>query len=98
MQAAEAPALVQPPDGAGEQIRLGRVQAAERLVEQQQLGLGGDGARDLEALEVALRQRRGRLERHVGDADELERVHRLRLDALHPLAAAPRARRRPAAP
>src|SRR5258706_3973682 len=93
MQPAEAPALVQPTDGAGEEVGLGRVQAAERLVEQQQLGLGGDGARDLEALEIALRERRGRLERHIGDADELERVHRFRLDALHPLAAAPRARR-----
>src|SRR2546421_220637 len=93
MQPAEAAALVQAADRLGEQLRLGRVQAAARLVEQQQLGLGGDRARHLEPLEIALRQRGGRLERHVRDADELERVHRLCLDALYPFAAAARARR-----
>src|SRR6185436_7021752 len=93
MQPPEAPALVQPPHRFREQLGLRRIEPAERLVEQQQLGLGGDGARHLEALQVALRQRGGRLERHVGDADELERIERLRLDALHPLAAAACARR-----
>src|SRR2546430_7921933 len=42
---------------------LFRSQAAERLVEQQQLGLGGNRARHLEPLEIALRQRGGLLER-----------------------------------
>src|SRR6059036_3873290 len=60
MQPAEAAAPVQAADRPGKQLRLGRVQAAERLVEQQQLGLGGDRARHLEPLEIALRQGGGR--------------------------------------
>ena len=54
MQAPEAPALVQAADGFRQQLRFGRIEAAERLVEQQELGLGGDRPRHLKALEVTL--------------------------------------------
>src|SRR5882672_8346833 len=93
VQPAEPAALVQPADRLGEQLGFGRAQAAERLVEQQELRLGGDGARHLQPLEISLGQRRRGLQRHIGDADELERVHRLGLDALEPLAAPARPRR-----
>src|SRR3954447_18552141 len=51
MQAAEAPALVQPLDRSGEELGFGGVQAPQRLVEEEKLRLRGDGAGHLEALE-----------------------------------------------
>ena len=50
MQPSEAAALVQAPDRFRQKLGLRRVQAAERLVQQQQFRFAGDGARDFQAL------------------------------------------------
>ena len=52
------------------------VQAAGRLVEQQQLRLGDERARELDALQRAERQAGDRAVRDVGDADVVEDLER----------------------
>ena len=50
------PGVADPPDEAGESVALLRVHAGRRLVEQEQLGLGRQRARDLEPALLAVRQ------------------------------------------
>ena len=73
----------------GELVDLLVVQAARRLVEQQQPRLRDERARELDALERPEREARGRTARDVGDPDVLERLVRagahaaLALEARH---------------
>ncbi len=64
---------------------LGRVHARRRLVEQQELGLGGEGARDLEPPLMSVRQVAGEVVAVVVELDELEQLVRA-LARLAPLA------------
>ena len=79
-------------DEVGQLAGLLGVHAGGRLVEQQQLRLGGQGAGDLEAALVAVRQVAGERLRAPVEADELEQLHglvvRLGLLALDATAAA----------
>jgi hypothetical protein len=55
---------------------LGRVHAGHRLVEQKQLGLERQGAGDLEAALIAVREAAGGPRHLVGEADALEDLAR----------------------
>ena len=58
--------------------RLLRVQAGGRLVEQQQLRLGGERAGQLDPALQAIGEAAGRLVRQVREADEVEQLQRTR--------------------
>ena len=62
---------------AEEGLRLDRVHARVRLVEQQDLGLDADRARDLEPTLVAVRQVAGRAVALVGESEQLEQLQGL---------------------
>eukprot|EP01022_Parablepharisma_sp_SALTPOND_P029790 TRINITY_DN7457_c0_g2_i1.p1 TRINITY_DN7457_c0_g2~~TRINITY_DN7457_c0_g2_i1.p1 ORF type:complete len:846 (+),score=174.00 TRINITY_DN7457_c0_g2_i1:1174-3711(+) len=91
VQPAEAAALMQALEGFGNQPGFGGVQAPERLVQQQQVRLGGDGPGQLQALEVAVGEHRGRLQSQVRDAAKLQGVPGPELHRLDPLPFAARA-------
>src|SRR3990172_7142255 len=50
------PSLLYPPDNLDRLVELMGIQAGKRLVEQKQLGLCGEGARDLELFPLSERQ------------------------------------------
>src|SRR6185437_2342010 len=57
-------------------LLLGRVEAGRRLVQAEQLGLGAQGTRDLQAALVPVRQVARDLVGPIGDADEAQELHR----------------------
>ncbi|GIX49701.1 MAG: hypothetical protein KatS3mg131_3912 [Candidatus Tectimicrobiota bacterium] len=57
-----------------QRLAAGRVEGGKRLVEQQQLGFQGQGARQARALRLAAREAAGRLPLQVGDAQASEPV------------------------
>src|SRR5687768_3496636 len=70
------------PDQLAERNALRGVHARGRLVQGEELGLGGEGPRDLEPALVAVRQAAGGLVRACADADVVEQLQRAFLDGL----------------
>ena len=68
--------VAQPADQAHQLERLLRIHAGRRLVEQQQLRLGRQRARDLEPALAAVRQAGRRLVGHRVELEDLEQLHR----------------------
>ena len=71
------PAVADLADEVDERLLLGGVEAGGRLVEEEDLGLGGQRPGDLEPSLVAVGQVAGGRLGAVGDADELEQASRL---------------------